>query len=112
MNLAAKIWKLRRAQGLTLAQLAARSQMPRGHLYHIEAQTFATSLATLEKICSGLNVGLGRFLAMNSHNEIVLEDSFVRQVKPYLAVLNHEQRKHVLKTLAAAPKQTKRRRRS
>lgn len=101
--IAYKIRELRRARMLTSPELARRARISRGHLFHIENKRFQPSLATLERIASGLETGLGRLLALTPH-EIVLEDSFVREVKPYLRALNPGQRDHLLRVLAAAPK--------
>lgn len=98
-----KIRELRRARMLTGPELARRARMSRGHLYHIENIRFAPSVATVERIAGALEIGPGRLLVLGP-SEIVLEDSFVRAVKPYLRALNDAQRKHVLQMLAAAPK--------
>lgn len=105
MKLSQAIRELRRSQRLTLSELARRSGLSRGHLSSVENERFfSPSIQTLIRISEGLNVEARRLLALTTF-QVTMEDPFVRQVKPYLAGLNHEQRKHVLKTLAAAPKQ-------
>jgi len=103
MSIADAIRELRRSRMLTASELAKRSRISRGHLHHVENKSFMPSLRTLEKISVGLGVGLGRLLTLNS-SEVVLEDSFIRQIRPFLASLNSHQRELVLRTLQAAPK--------
>src|SRR5216684_9341056 len=105
ISIASVITELRRSRCLTGPELAKRSGMSRGHLFHIEHETFAPSLRTLEKLSVGLGVGLGRLLALSAadSNTFVFEDSFSRQVKPFLRLLNDQQKQRVLKTLQAAP---------
>jgi transcriptional regulator with XRE-family HTH domain len=88
---------------LTASELAKRSRISRGHLHHVENKSFVPSLRTLEKICAGLGVGMGRLLTLNSP-EAVLEDSFIQEITPFLPCLNARQRELVLRTLQAAPK--------
>jgi transcriptional regulator with XRE-family HTH domain len=97
------IRELRRSRMLSASELARRSGISRGHLHHVENRSFTPSLRTLAKISAGLGVGLGRLLTLNS-SEILLEDLFVQQVQPFLRHLNSQQRKLVLRTLEAAPK--------
>jgi len=92
---------------LSASELARRSGISRGHLHHVENRSFTPSLRTLEKISFGLGVGLGRLLTLTS-SEIVLEDSFVRQVRPFLPELTSQQRVHLLRTLKAAPQNGRR----
>jgi len=103
MSIAEVIVELRRSRRMTGQELARRSQISRGHLHHIENQSFTPSLRTLEKLSVGLGVGLRRLLTLNS-SEIVLEDSFIQQIRPFLPCLNSRHRELVLRTLQAAPK--------
>jgi transcriptional regulator with XRE-family HTH domain len=103
MSLADVIRELRRSRMLTASELAKRSGISRGHLHHVENRSFTPSLRTLEKISVGLSVGVGRLLTLTS-SEVVLEDSFVQQVRPFLRHLNSQQRRLLLRTLEAAPK--------
>jgi len=103
-SIANTIRELRRSRMLSASELAARrSGISRGHLHHVENRSFTPSLRTLEKISFGLGVGLGRLLTLNS-SEIVLEDAFIQQVRPFLRHLDSQQRKLLLRTLEAAPK--------
>ncbi len=103
MSIADVIRELRRSRMLTQSELARRSRISRGHLFHVENKRFVPSVRTLEKISAGLGVGVGRLLTLNS-SEVVLEDSFIRQIRPFLRCLNSHQRELVLRTLQAAPK--------
>src|SRR6266404_894843 len=103
MSIADAIRELRRSRMLTASELAKGSRISRGHLHHVENQSFMPSLRTLEKISAGLGVGVGRLLTLNS-SEVVLEDSFIQEVRPFLPCLNLRQRELVLRTLRAAPK--------
>lgn len=107
MKLSQAIRELRHSQRLTLSELARRAGLSPGHLSSVENERFfSPSIQTLIRISNGLNVEMQRLLTLTSL-QVTMEDPFVRQVKPYLGALNHDQRKRVLKTLAAAPKQTK-----
>jgi transcriptional regulator with XRE-family HTH domain len=103
MPIADVIRELRRSRMLSQPELARRSGISRGHLHHVENETFVPSLRTLEKLSVGLDVGLGRLLTLNP-SEIVLEDQFVQRVRPFLSRLNSHQRELLLRTLQAAPK--------
>jgi len=105
-SIANVIRELRRSRMLSASELARRSGISRGHLHHVENRSFTPSLRTLEKISVGLGVGVGRLLTLNS-SEVVLEDSFVQQVRPFLRHLNSQQRRLLLRTLEAAPKNSK-----
>src|SRR5712692_7327321 len=94
--------EMRLSRMLTLAELARRSGISRGHLFHIENRDFAPSLATLERICQGLGVGPDRLWM--SVSELLLEDRFIQEILPLLPVLSCEQRKALRRTLEAAPK--------
>ncbi len=107
MSIAEVILELRRSRKMTGQELARRSQISRGHLHHIENQSFRPSLRTLEKLSVGLGIGVGRLLTLDS-SEIVLEDSFIQQIRPFLRSLNSHQRELLLRTLQAAPKNRRR----
>ncbi len=103
MSLADVIRELRRSRMLTASELAKRARISRGHLHHVENESFAPSLRTLERLSAALGVGLGRLLTLDA-SEVVLEDSFIRQIRPFLPCLNSRQRELLLRTLQAAPK--------
>jgi transcriptional regulator with XRE-family HTH domain len=93
---------LRESRGLTRQELARLSGVSRTHLWGIETGMVGPSLATLEKLSDALDVGLARLLSQ-PNDELLLEDQFVRAVRPFLRRLNHQERVHLLNTLAAAP---------
>lgn len=103
MKLAHAIRELRRSRMLSISELARHSQISKSHLFHVERERYAPSLASLEKISAGLGVGVKQLLTLNSTG-IVLEDDFVQRVRPFLPRLTSEQRTHLLRTLRAAPK--------
>jgi transcriptional regulator with XRE-family HTH domain len=103
MDISTTIQELRRSRGLSAAALAERARISRGHLHGVENRSFTPRLRTLEKISAAFGLGLGRFLTLN-HNEITLEDEFIKKIAPLLPRLNSQQREAVLRTLAAAPK--------
>src|SRR5258708_36803896 len=107
MSVADAIRELRRSKMLTASELAKRSRISRGHLHHVENKSFMPSLRTLEKISAGLGVGVGRLLTLNA-SEIVLEDSFIQQVRPFLPSLNSHQRDQFLRPLQRVPKTRRR----
>ena len=101
-----RISQLRESRMMTRPQLARRSKVSRSHLWHIEQGHMMPSLATLERISEALNVGLIRFFIPDS-GEAVLEDSFIQSVRPFVRHLRCEQRQQVLRTLQAAPRNSK-----
>jgi transcriptional regulator with XRE-family HTH domain len=107
MSIADAIRELRRSRMLTASELAKRSRISRGHL-HVENKSFMPSLRTVEKISAAMGVGVQRLLTLNS-SEVVLEDSFIQEIRPFLPRLNARQRELVLRTLQAAPKNQRQR---
>lgn len=103
MSIGNVIRELRRSRMLTAPELAKRSGMSRGHLHQVENQKYAPSLHTLERLSAALGVGVARLLSLKSP-EIVLEDAFIQQLRPFLRYLNSRQRELLLRTLHAAPK--------
>jgi len=93
---------LREARRLSRPQLAASASVSRAHLWHLEKNHMMPGLVTLEKIAAALDVGLSRFFIQS--DGLLLEDSFVQQIQPFLPRLNSQQRELLLRTLQAAPK--------
>jgi transcriptional regulator with XRE-family HTH domain len=93
---------LREARRLSRPQLAARASVSRAHLWHLEKNQMMPGLVTLEKIAAALDVGLSRFFIQP--DGLLLEDSFVQKIQPFLPRLNSQQRELLLRTLQAAPK--------
>ena len=103
------IRELRQSRSMTRPELARLSKMSRSYLWHIEQGHATPSLASLEKLSGALNVGLSRFFR-RSDAEILLENTFVRAIHPFVRQLDHKQRQQLMKTLEAAPRQERTRR--
>jgi transcriptional regulator with XRE-family HTH domain len=97
-----RILELRESR-MTRTQLARRSKISRSHLWHIEQGHIVPGLGTLEKISEALNVCLPRLFS-RSEAELLLEDTFIRAMQPFLRNLDCRQRQLVLKTVEAAPR--------
>ena len=98
--------QLREAQQISLSRLAQKAGLSKGLLSHAERGNNTPCLRTLEKICATLEIGLARLLSSSAAdpNLLLIEDSFIRQVKPFLPFLDSERKKLLLRTLQAAPK--------
>src|SRR5260370_41729063 len=98
-----QIRTLREVRRLSRPQLARNANVARAHLWGIEMGRFTPGIVTLQRISDALGVGVSRFLT-KSDSEMLLEDSFVRSIRPLLPLLNVQHRQLILKTLQAAPK--------
>ena len=98
-----RISQLRESRMMTRPQLARRSKVSRSHLWHIEQGHMVPGLSTLERISEALDVGLVRLFS-RSDDEFLLEDTFIRDMQPFLRRLGYRQRQLLLKTLEAAPR--------
>ena len=58
MNIGSKIKRLRQANGLTLEELANRSELTKGFLSQLERDLTSPSVATLEDILEALGTNL------------------------------------------------------
>jgi transcriptional regulator with XRE-family HTH domain len=96
------ICELREARSLSRLQLARNAKVGRVHLWAIETGRNIPGILTLEKLSEALGVGLCRLLT-KSDAEFLLEDPFVRSVRPLLPRLNVQHRQSILKILQAAP---------
>ena len=103
MKIARAIRELRQSRALSLSELARRCRLNRGHLHGLENEKFVPGVKTLIKISEGLNIEARRLLTLTTL-EVVAEDDFVCQIRPFLPRLSSQQRDHVLRTLKAAPK--------
>ena len=101
--IASNLIELRQGRSLSRLQLARNAKVGRVHLWAIETGRNIPGIAILERISDALGVGLSRFLT-ESDAQMLLEDSFVRSIRPLLPHLHAENRKMILKTLQAAPK--------
>jgi transcriptional regulator with XRE-family HTH domain len=100
-NIGQRIWHLRESRGMTQTQLHARSRVTRSYLSRIESGQMTPSIGTLEKISEALGVGLNRFFAPETNGETLLDDPFIKGVRPFLRKLDWEQWQSILKRLAA-----------
>jgi transcriptional regulator with XRE-family HTH domain len=98
---------LRKSRGFTQFQLQARSSVSRSYLARIESGSITPSLGTVEKISEALGIALYRFFV--SDIEGLLEDRFVRELRPYLKQLDFSQRESILLRLAQISPHSERR---
>jgi transcriptional regulator with XRE-family HTH domain len=61
-RLGATLQRLRKARGMTQAELAKKAKLHRIYVAQIEGQTKVPSLAALEKLAKALRVQVGRLL--------------------------------------------------
>ncbi|MBD5423569.1 MAG: helix-turn-helix domain-containing protein [Allobaculum sp.] len=79
MDIGAKIRKLRKTNGLTLEELASRSELSKGFLSQLERNLTSPSIATLSDILEALGTSLAEFFKEESDEKIVFtkEDYFL-----------------------------------
>lgn len=102
-SLGERIRELRCARGIHSSEIPiSRSQLSKVEHDHVNPHE-----DVLMRICDGLQVGIGRLFASQEQFDgmMALEDRFVLAVIPFLKQLNAEQKKTILITLEAAPKQ-------
>ena len=85
---------------MTQRQLQRSSRVSRSYLARIECGLLTPSLGTVEKLSFGLGISLNRFF-ISDVCETLLEDKFIRGVRPFLHQLDWEQWQSILKRLAA-----------
>lgn len=66
MDIGAKIRKLRKTSGLTLEELASRSELTKGFLSQLERNLTSPSISTLENILEALGTSLAEFFQEES----------------------------------------------
>lgn len=71
MDIGAKIRKLRKTNGLTLEELASRSELSKGFLSQLERNLTSPSIATLSDILEVLGTSLAEFFKEESNEKIV-----------------------------------------
>lgn len=78
MDIGAKIRKLRKTGGLTLEELASRSELSKGFLSQLERNLTSPSISTLEDILEALGTSLSEFFKEEEDEKIVFgkEDWF------------------------------------
>ena len=79
MDIGAKIRKLRKTSGLTLEELASRSELTKGFLSQLERNLTSPSISTLEDVLEALGTNLAEFFQEERDEQIVFsqEDFFV-----------------------------------
>lgn len=73
MDIGSKIKRLRQANGLTLEELANRSELTKGFLSQLERDLTSPSVATLEDILEALGTNLQEFFSENQLNKLCLK---------------------------------------
>ena len=71
MDIGAKIKRMRLANGLTLEELANRSELTKGFLSQLERDLTSPSVATLEDILEALGTNLKDFFSEDEEEQIV-----------------------------------------
>ena len=79
MDIGNRVRQLRQKNGLTLEELASRTELTKGFLSQLERNLSSPSIATLEDIAEVLGVSLADFFREESTQQIVFtpQDSFV-----------------------------------
>ncbi|MBO4537965.1 MAG: helix-turn-helix transcriptional regulator [Erysipelotrichaceae bacterium] len=79
MDIGNRVRQLRQKNGLTLEELASRTELTKGFLSQLERNLSSPSIATLEDIAEVLGVSLADFFKEESRQQIVFtpQDSFV-----------------------------------
>ena len=85
MDIGAKIKRMRLANGLTLEELANRSELTKGFLSQLERDLTSPSVATLEDILEALGTNLKDFFSEDEEEQIVFgkNDFFVNAQDDY-----------------------------
>ncbi len=85
MDIGGKIKTLRVKNGLTLEELANRSELTKGFLSQVERDLTSPSIATLEDILEALGTTLGEFFSEEKDEKIVFTDKdyFVNEQDDY-----------------------------
>jgi transcriptional regulator with XRE-family HTH domain len=100
-NIGQCIRRVRESRGMTQSELQTHSRVSRSYLSRIESAQMTPSIGTLEKISEALGIGLKRFFAPESNGKALLEDPFIRELRPFLRQLDWDQWQSILKSLVA-----------
>ena len=86
MDIGSKIKRLRQANGLTLEELANRSELTKGFLSQLERDLTSPSVTTLENILEALGTNLQEFFSEKPAEQIVFkkDDFFVNEQDDYV----------------------------
>lgn len=85
MDIGSKIKRLRQANGLTLEELANRSELTKGFLSQLERDLTSPSITTLEDILEALGTNLQEFFSDKPDEQIVFkkDDFFINKQDDY-----------------------------
>ena len=75
MNIGLRVRQLRIKNGLTLEELASRTELTKGFLSQLERNLTSPSISTLEDICEVLDVNLADFFKEESQKQLVFTES-------------------------------------
>lgn len=82
MDIGLKIRELRKSGGLTLEELASRSELTKGFLSQVERNLTSPSISTLEDILEALGTSLPEFFSEEEEPQIVFtEDDYFEDEK-------------------------------
>lgn len=86
MDIGSKIKRLRQANGLTLEELANRSELTKGFLSQLERDLTSPSVTTLEDILEALGTTLQEFFSEKQAEQIVFKknDFFINEQDDYI----------------------------
>ncbi len=89
---------LRKRQGLSQRALAQRMQVPRTYVSKIENGKAQPTLASLERIAAAMDTDVATLLRRSAvrPGPELMDDSFIRQIAPYLSRLKPSQLKRLL----------------
>ena len=82
MDIGSKVKRLRQANGLTLEELANRSELTKGFLSQLERDLTSPSVATLEDILEALGTNLQEFFSEKEAEQLVFkQDDFFENIQ-------------------------------
>ncbi|KQN96962.1 helix-turn-helix domain-containing protein [Paenibacillus sp. Leaf72] len=103
MKIGEKVKYLRNLQGLTQGELAKECGVSKSLIIDIEKDTHKTSVASLMKICTALNISMSQFF--EEENKRYSLD--VVKIADYAELLTNEERKNLLGFLSSMINRTK-----
>lgn len=71
MDVGSKIKQYRLKQGLTLAELASRTELTKGYLSQLENDLTSPSIATLADICEAFGISMSEFFTQHKAPQVV-----------------------------------------
>lgn len=95
MDVIARINEIMKAQGLSRYELARLSGLSSSTLANMKRRNTVPTIATLEELCSALNISLSQFFA-DENTEFYPVDRSQREFLDLLLILDSEQQKALL----------------